>query len=254
MDSLIKPENDNFNFYALRSRRRVFNRRFPFYVIDYKNMYGEVKKQVKTLLSAREHDQLIKLSEKDACYWKEVRFRLYDLNEGIRWAAIETVAGLMRQWWASGKKEQVRNYIRTLFWSLNDESGGIGWSSAQTIAEIIMQIPELADPYASMLIAHTLDEPPLVKGGLWGIGSMGTAALDSVIFFREKVMQMFQSSDDETLGLASWAMGEVGLKEALPYLRLLENDNRTVYIYIGGEFVEKTVGEWASDAVVKISR
>lgn len=216
-------------------------------------MDRKVKKQVKTLLSRREHDQLIKLSETDVRYWNEIRFRLYDLDESIRWSAIETVAGIMQRWWESGKEEKVRNYIRTLFWSLNDESGGIGWSSAQTVAEIIMHIPELADPYASMLIAHTLDEPPLVKGGLWGIGRMGRTALDSVSFFREKVLRVFQSDDEETLGLAAWAMGEVGFKEALPHLRPLQNNNHNVHIYIRGEFVENTVGGWASDAIVKIA-
>ena len=215
-------------------------------------MDKEVKNHVKTLLLGRDHDQLIKLSEEDRRYWKEVRFRMYDLDESIRWTAIETAAGVVKHWWESGRKEKVRNYIRTLFWSLNDESGGIGWSSAQTVAEIIVQIPELADPYASMLIAHTLDEPPLVNGGLWGIGRMGTIALDSVIFFKEKVLRTFQSDNEETLGLLSWAMGEVGLKEALPYLRSLQNEDRTVSIYIRGEFVEKTVGTWAADAITKI--
>ena len=216
-------------------------------------MDGKVKNHVRTLLSRREHTRLIKLSESDRRYWNEICFRLYDLDENIRWAAIETVAGLMQRWWESGKKEKVRNYIRTLFWSLNDESGGIGWSSAQTVAEIIMHIPELADPYASMLIAHTLDEPPLVKGGLWGIGRMGRAALDSVSFFREKVLRVFQSEDEETLGLAAWAMGEVGFKEALPHLRLLQDNNQNINIYIRGEFIEKTVGEWATESIVKIA-
>ena len=222
-------------------------------MIDYRNMNGrELKNQVKTLLLRKGYDQLIQLCDLDMRCWNEVRFRLYDLDENIRWAAIETVAGLMKRWWESDREEKVRNYIRTLFWSLSDESGGIGWSSAQTVAEIIMHIPELVDPYASMLIAHTLDEPPLVKGGLWGIGRMGRTALDSVKFFRKKVLQAFQSDDEETLGLVSWAMGEVGMQEALPHLRSLENDNRTVHIYIGGEFVEKTVGAWSSEAIEKI--
>jgi len=216
-------------------------------------MDRQVKKHVERLLLERTHDQLIRLSEIDMRYWKEVRFRLYDLNDNIRWAAVETVAGLMQRWWESGKKEKVRNYIRTLFWSLNDESGGIGWSSPQTVAEIIMHIPELADPYASMLIAHTFDEPPLVKGALWAIGRMGNIAFDSVNFFREKILHVFQEDDGETLGLAAWAMGEVGMKEALPHLRLLQKNDHDVHIYIHGEFVQKTVGAWASDAIKKIS-
>ena len=47
----------------------------------------------------------------------------------------------MQRWWQSGKHEKVRIYIRTLQWSMSDESGGIGWNYPQTIAEIIVHIP-----------------------------------------------------------------------------------------------------------------
>jgi hypothetical protein len=208
-----------------------------------------VKKTVKDLLIAREHGTLLDLCEQDRRFWQEVRFRLYDLDERIRWSAIETTAKFMERWWQSGRQEKVRIYIRTLFWSMNEESGGIGWSSPQTIAEIIMHIPELIDLYGSMMIAHSIEEPPLMKGGAWGIGRLGTKIAASVEVFREKVLAVFQEDDCETLGLLAWAMGRTGFSPAMPYLEKLLQRKCPVTIYIDGVFCKKPLGQWAGEAI-----
>ncbi|OGW38509.1 MAG: hypothetical protein A2Y97_00545 [Nitrospirae bacterium RBG_13_39_12] len=216
-------------------------------------MDKSLKRHVKNLLEQRDEERLVDLCEKDRHFWHALRFRLYDTDDRIRWAAIETVGKLMKLWWQKGRKEKVRNYIRTLFWSITDESGGIGWSASQTIAEIIFNIPELADPYGSMMIAHTFDEPPLVKGGLWGLGRIGKLGAGVVIFLQDKVLAVFQIDDAETLGLAAWAMGEVEFRPALPFLEKLIERKEPVHIYIEGNFYEKTLGQWAREAIDKIN-
>lgn len=212
------------------------------------------KKQVKMLLLKRDFDLLIDFCEKDRHFWRELKFSLYDIDEMIRWPAIEAVGKLMKRWWEKGNEAKVREYIRNLFWSMNDESGGIGWSSPQTIAEIIINIPELIDPYGSMMVAHSLEEPPLVKGGLWGIGRLGKRITEVVEFFKEKVLQVFKIEDPETLGLASWAMGEADFKPALIFLQKLTERIEKASIYIEGDFIEKTLDEWAKEAISKIEK
>jgi hypothetical protein len=137
---------------------------------------------------------------------------------------------------------------------MTDESGGVGWSSPQTIAEIIVNIPETLDPYGSMMIAYSIEEQPLMKGGLWGIGRMGKMIAEAVDFFQEKILAVFRSEDTETLGLAAWAMGEVGFKPSLSYLINLQERNEPVRIYIDGDFSEKPLGQWAKEAVDKIAK
>ena len=117
-----------------------------------------------------------------------------------------------------------------------------------------MLIPEIIDPYGSMMIASTMDEPSLVKGGLWGIGRLGRSIAESVEVFQDKILATFQSDDPETLGLVSWAMGEVGFKPALPYLEKLSARKEPVQIYINGDFQEKPLGRWAEEAVQKVSQ
>ena len=136
---------------------------------------------------------------------------------------------------------------------MNDESGGIGWSSPQTVAEIIMHIPELIDPYGRMMIAHSIEEPPLMKGGAWGIGRLGRRIADSLEAFREKVLAVFQEDDSETLGLLAWAMGRTGFSPAMPYLENLLQREEPVMIYIDGVFLQKPLKQWAAEAIGAIT-
>ncbi len=184
---------------------------------------------------------------------QEVRYRLYDLDEALRWSAIETIARLMKKWWDEGQEEKVRVYIRTLFWSLNDESGGIGWSSAQTIAEIIARNPLLADPYGSMMIAYCIDEPPLLKGCLWGIGRLGGLMRKAVMPFKDEILEVFAVDDIGVLGTAAWAVGESGSSFAMPALKRLLGRSEPVTVYVEGTFLEKPLGIWAEEAVNKIN-
>jgi hypothetical protein len=216
-------------------------------------MENPVKKTVEDLLIAREYGTLVDLCEQDRRFWQEVRFRLYDLDERVRWSAIEAVAKFMARWWQSGRQEKVRIYIRTLFWSMNEESGGIGWSSPQAIAEIIVHIPELIDPYGSMMIAHSIEEPPLMKGGAWGIGRLGRRIENSIEAFREKILAIFQEDDSETLGLLAWAMGRTGYSPAVPFLEKLLQREEPVVIYIDGVFLQKPLKQWAAEAIGSIT-
>jgi hypothetical protein len=218
-------------------------------------MDKSIKQQVKDLLERRDDIRLLEICENDRHFWRELQFCLYDIDERIRWPAIEVVAKFMQRWWQIiERKEKVRVYIRNLFWSIKDESGGIGWSSSQTIAEIIVNIPELLDPYGSMMIAHAFEEPPLIKGGLWGIGRLGKRITEAVDFFQAKVLAAFRIDDVETLCLAAWAMGEAGFKPSLPYIEKLSGRKEHGRIYIKGDFHEKSLGEWAKEAIVKISK
>ncbi|MCD6255886.1 MAG: hypothetical protein LWW78_04700 [Deltaproteobacteria bacterium] len=211
-----------------------------------------IKQQIKALLQERNFEKLLNLCEENTHAWKALRFCLYETDEEIRWAAIEATAKLMQRWWQKGKREKVREYMRNLFWSMNDESGGIGWSAPQSVAEIIIHIPQLLRPYGSMMIGHALDEPPLVKSGLWGIGRLGRHLTDIIKYFQDKLLIVFQVNDTETIGLAAWSMGEVGFTPALPFLKKLQKRRERVQIYIEGHFYEKTLGQWAKEAITKI--
>jgi len=208
--------------------------------------------KVKALLLDREHVQLIDLCVEDRNYWKALRQSLYETNEDMRRSAIEAAALLMKKRWRLGDKERVRDFMRRLMWSMNDESGEIGWSAPETIAATIALIPELLDPFGSMMLDRALEELPLLEGALWGIGHNGIRMKETVGLFQDMVLRSFATGNPQTLGTASWAMGEAGFAPALPYLKELEGRNEPVSIYIEGRFQQKPLGQWARDAIGKI--
>ena len=211
-----------------------------------------IKQKARDLLLHKNFNDLLDLCEKDRRFWSVLRLCLYETDDSIRWSAIEATAGLMKRWWQAGREEKVREYIRGLLWLLNDESGGIGWSAPQTIAEIIVAIPELLEPYGGMAIARALEEPPLVKSGLWAMGRLGKRIAEVVGLFQNMILGVFESDEPETLGLAAWAMGEAGFAPALPSLEALKDSREPVRIYIDGEFQEKPLEWWTKEAIRKI--
>ena len=79
---------------------------------------------------------------------------------------------------ANEDMEAARVVMRRLMWTLNDESGGIGWGAPEAMAETMACHPRLAEEYASILLSYIredgnfLEYEPLRRGALWGIGRL----------------------------------------------------------------------------------
>jgi hypothetical protein len=215
---------------------------------------GSIEKQVNRALISRDYQKLGSLDRQDRRVWKLLQSNLYQTDETLRYRSIEAIAVLLRNQWELGRQEKVRDYLRRLIWSISDESGGIGWSAPQAIAEIVVAIPQLEEPFVKIMIDRAFSEPTLIKGGLWGIGRLGRRAGPSVIPFQDMILASFAVDEPETLGLAAWAMGEIKYKPALPNLRKLTSRHERVRIYVPPRFIEKTLGDWAGGAITEIGR
>ena len=211
-----------------------------------------IEKQIKDLLSRRDYQKLIGLNGVDRRVWRLLQLSLYETEETLRWHAIEAIGLFMRRWWDFGHQERVLDYLRRLIWSISDESGGIGWSAPQTVAEIVVAIPPLGEPFMNIMIDRVFKEPALIKSGLWAIGRLGQRVRQSTELYRDVILASFTFDDPETLGLAAWALGEIGLKSALPHLHALKDRKEPVRIYITPHFHEKPLCYWARFAIKKI--
>jgi hypothetical protein len=211
-----------------------------------------IKQTVDALLLQRDSKELLRLCQTDERYWHALRLYLYETDEKLRWPAIEAVAELMEMWWREGCRERVYEYIRRLLWLLNDESGGMGWSAPEAIAETIISIPELLEPYGHIMISYVLKGQGLLNGSLWAIGRLGKQVKEALYIYQDKVLAAFDSDEPETLALAAWAMGETDFAPAVPHLEMLRDRKEIVRIYINGHFQERSLGNWANEAVAKI--
>jgi methylated-DNA-[protein]-cysteine S-methyltransferase len=95
---------------------------------------------------------------------------LFVNEELLRWRAIEALGRLVGDK-AHEDPEIVRDYLRRLFWSMNDESGNIIWNAPEAIGEILAQVPALAPEYFTQLSAF-LREEPFERGTHWAIARL----------------------------------------------------------------------------------
>lgn len=185
----------------------------------------------------------------------------------VRWQAVsclgEAVARL-----AEEEMEAARIVMRRLLWSLNDESGGIGWGAPEALAEILCCHAGLAEEYVHMLISYMredgeelcqdgnyLEHPLLQRGLLWGVARL-SGCRPELLLARgagADILPYLTSPDVATRGLAALAAGRLGLTPALPGLHQLAPDPSPLTLYQGGVFFPTTVGQLAQAALAEIS-
>lgn len=82
----------------------------------------------------------------------------YDKEKEISWKAIDAMGQVAKAYVKAQNIEPLRNTIRKLLWSMTDESGGIGWRSAELIGEIIMAEPTLFEDIIPILWSQREEE------------------------------------------------------------------------------------------------
>ncbi len=154
--------------------------------------------------------------------------------------------------------------MRRFLWSLNDESGGIGWGAPEAMAEAMFHHDRLCDEYLHMLISYMqqdgelehqdgnfLELPELQRGVLWGICRL--AEKRAALLMEKKIvpdlLAYLPSSDATVRGLAAKALGLLGATDSVNALKSLLDDERPVRLYHDGEITVVTVSELAGTAL-----
>jgi hypothetical protein len=152
---------------------------------------------------------------------------------------------------AAQDMEGGRNIMRRLMWSLNDESGAIGWGAAEAMGEIMARHEQLAEEYFRILVSYIredgcrLEHDLLECGVLWGLGRLAQARphllADSVCH----IVPYLTSSVPDQRGLAAWVLRLLGVAPQPEALGRLLNDQTEVAIYERGKMRHYRVSELA---------
>ena len=186
---------------------------------------------------------------------------LCSANENTRWHAV-TALGPVVSDLADHDMEAARVVMRRFMWSLNDESGGIGWGAPEAMGEIMANHDRLAEEYGHMLVAYMredgfyLELPQLQRGLMWGLARLAMVKPD---LLKKKngptyLLPYLDSPDSTVQGLAAWALGLLKTKKAAKDLVKLVSDKTPVTIYLDGNFVSDTVGGLAHKALADIGK
>ena len=183
---------------------------------------------------------------------------IFQVDEVVKYKAVVLLGRIMNKL-AGENMEEARIVMRRILWSLNEESGGIGWGMPEALGEIMAMNRPLAEEYGHMLVAYMREEcylelPALQRGLMWGIGRLAGSYPEKILKFHgDGYMQMYLESDDlVVVGLASRNFGILKTPEAAFWIRQLYDEEQEVRVFEDGVFVETTVGQLAREAVSRI--
>jgi HEAT repeat protein len=182
--------------------------------------------------------------------------------EKVRWHAVCSFGWLVPAI-AEKDLEAGRIVMRRFLWSLNDESGGIGWGGPESMAEIMCRSSSLRKEYLHMLISYMredgedlfqdgnyLELPMLQRGLLWGIGRLCQDHRQEMIDQRivEDLSAYLKSSDMHVVGLAIRCLGLIGDEIGLEKIRSFLSCNDKLHLFINNRFQEISVAELVQNA------
>ncbi len=231
-------------------------------------MNRKIKKEILALLAAGNLENSRREFEKydEQGLVNPLFSALYRPEEILRWHTV-TLFGEVLERLAGKDMEAGRIVMRRFLWSLNDESGGIGWGAPEAMAEAMFHNDRLCDEYIHMLISYIrpdgplehqdgnfLELPELQRGVLWGICRLAEKRA-ALLMEKEVVPDLLAylpSSDATVRGLAAKVLGLLGATDSVNALKSLLDDERPVRLYHDGEITVVTVSELAGTALNKM--
>jgi HEAT repeat protein len=180
---------------------------------------------------------------------------LFHTDDTIKWHAVSALGEVVSVL-AESDMETARTIMRRLMWSLNDESGSIGWGAPEAMAEIMAVHVGLAKEYAHILVAYMrrdscyLELPALQRGLMWGAGRLAEVRPDLLKKYDAPVhlSPYLESEDPEVRGLAARALGILRAEKVKERLVVLKDDTAEVLLYDKGRLKTTTVGDLARKA------
>jgi len=215
-----------------------------------KDIKGGLKARIINLLKTCSYDEIAEISKKDKAVIRRIISLAYDKDDVISWRAVEAM-GIVALKLAEERMDVIRDTIRRLLWSMGEESGGIGWSSAEMLGEIIRSNP---DEFADIIpIVWSFKEEDMFRAGvLWAMGRIADVRPDLVVFISKDIRQMLSDKNPAVRAYAVCTIGKLGVKDLLKETMSLLEDNSPISFYKDYELQKKTVGDIVREATKEI--
>ncbi len=231
---------------------------------------SRIKKEILSLLNKSPSDRLIqKLGSYEPKNLIGPLFSaLCSPSENVRWNAVHAFAYAVPQL-AKLNLENARIVMRRFLWSLNDESGGIGWGAPEAMAMIMCQDRILRREYLHMLISYMrgdgeeefqdgnyLELPMLQRGLLWGIGQLLKEHNEEMVSrgIGADLITYLDSDDYYVVGLAMRALALLPASPELPAMEPFLHSKKILALYENGVMVNIQLSDLARKLTQKQGR
>jgi hypothetical protein len=168
----------------------------------------------------------------------------------LRGRAVSGMGGVVERL-AEADMESARVIMRRLMWTLNDESGGIGWGAPEAMGEITARHAGLAREFGCILVSYIrpdcnfLEHPVLQRGLLWGLGRLAHARPAMVAEAAPFIGPFLESADAFHRGHAAWALRALPDAFSFAGLDALAQDRAAFQFYRNGYLYEVAVADAA---------
>ncbi|NJD57515.1 MAG: hypothetical protein FIA94_14090 [Nitrospirae bacterium] len=204
------------------------------------------KAEVRELLDSYNLQQLVEAAKKDRGIVRMLISLVYDKEDVQSWRAIEAI-GIVAGEIAKTNADIVRNLSQRFLWMLREESGNGPGSAPEMLGEIVRNSPDVFADIGQVLTSFH-DELMLRRGvmrALWRISEKRPDLLCMTCELIEKNLYL-NDGDAVVRAYALMTAGALDMKDLLPVIEGLRNDNSSVRFYDGGEFIQTTVAEVAN--------
>ena len=202
-----------------------------------------IKDEVKRLLANYDRRALVELALADRRVVPALNRLLFDADELIRWRAVEGFG-----WLALEDPFMLENIISRLIYTMNDDSGSIGWGAPYALGEMCACDPDLVEDFFPIVIS-SMDLEVFRHGVIWAIGRVAPVRPDLVNDTGPQVVEHLHDREARVRGLACWTLGRLKWSEAMDSLIKLTGDGEELTIYQDGQLVPRTVGSLAQWAI-----
>ncbi|MCX5862861.1 MAG: HEAT repeat domain-containing protein [Deltaproteobacteria bacterium] len=175
-------------------------------------------------------------------------------DQKVRWRAVIAMGAVIENLTLTNI-EDARVIIRRLMWSLNEESGGIGWGAPEVIGEALARSEKLSTEYSAILASYAdergnfLEHEGLQQGLLWAWARLAAVRPHLLRGAGDCLTKYLESKDATVRGLAALAIGLTGTDEAVPKLRTMLDDDSEFHTYIGNQAAKLHVKDVAKEAL-----
>jgi hypothetical protein len=222
-----------------------------------------LKQRIFDLLKSPDFNQQLN-SLKDSPFHKTLNHLFSALcseDEELKWHAV-TAMGFWVADLAERDLEGARNILRRMMWSLNEESGGIGWGLPEAMGETLARDENLAREFAAILVSYIqpegnfLEFEPLQRGVLWAIGRLAEShpQILQTLEADSYLLAFLSSPDAPARGYAILALGRIGKKESLLGLEAYLHDETEIPLYENQEFKRVRISQLARKALLAVQR
>ena len=172
----------------------------------------------------------------------------------VRWRSVIAIGEVVNKL-VSTDMEGARIIMRRFMWTLNDESGGIGWGSPEAMCACIARNDRIAEEFGHIVVSYLnpdgnyIEYEPLQRGLLWGIIHVARTSPAVVTGARPYLISYLYSADAHVKGLAIMSLNLLGVKESVGTLRGLVSDTSSFSTFMDDGIQTFTVAGKASEAI-----